>query len=936
MPAAAVSHKAAIAESILPFVAKPSRYLAGEWNAVVKDPATANVRVALAFPDAYEIGMSHMGLKILYQLLNARPEFMAERVYAPWLDAEALLRQQRIPLCSHESALPLESFDIVGFTLQYELSFATILNMLELGGIPLRSSERDEQHPLIVAGGPVAFAPEPLADFMDAFLLGDGEEAALELCEVVREWKRAGTSREELLRAVKGIAGIYVPALHQPGEVVRKRTALKLDVVDYGRFPVPYMEIVHDRANIEVMRGCAQGCRFCQAGYIYRPIREHSASKIRGMVAQALQGTGYEEVSLASLSIADLSCLRGLVPPLMASLVPDKTSLSLPSLRVEALNRNKEIAEEIGKVRKTGFTIAPEAGSARLRKVINKEGFDEDQIFAAVGNAARAGWESVKFYFMIGLPTETQEDLEELIRVARESAQIARRDSARGFGLTVSASSFVPKPHTPFQWFAQESMPVLKEKQAYLKARLREARIDFKWHHVESSFLEAVFTLGGREVGAAIALGQQRGCRFDGWTEQFRFHTWMQALADAGVDPYAIANRARDLDEPLPWDHIDCGVTKQFLKREYKKALQVKGTPDCHVGPCSNCGEVCVPNWPTWAQEVGMLQVAPSAQSQAPSPGDSENRGHGDTENEGTEGPGSGSPTIGLAGKQSIGHDQSTTRPTDRSAPQRQESPGSTRGIPVQKIRFEFQKVGELRYLSHLELMRALQRALRRASLPLAYTQGFNPQPKASVAQALAVGVEGLRELGEVEFTSRVEPDDLLVRWNRQLPPELKILRSWEAPLHGSSLSAGVRGAVYQIRLEPNGWDPTTLASIGTAGACAEFLAQGPITVEVTKKGEKVTLDARPFIQEFTAAPSDDGAGTHVGARTNNGVGNRAGTGGGTPRWDLVLRAGLGGSVKPQAVMRSFLGQRVPPGELNRMVSSLRITRTALALESQG
>jgi radical SAM family uncharacterized protein/radical SAM-linked protein len=926
MPAAAVSHKAEITENILPFVAKPSRYIAGEWNAVAKDPATADVRVALAFPDAYEIGMSHMGLKILYQLLNARPEILAERVYAPWLDAEALLRQRRIPLCSHESGLPLGSFDIVGFTLQYELSFATILNMLDLGGIPIRSSDRDERHPLIVAGGPVAFAPEPLAEFMDAFLIGDGEEATLELCEVVRECKRAGSSREELLRAVKGIAGMYVPALHQPGEVVRKRTALKLDAVDYGRFPVPYMEIVHDRANIEVMRGCAQGCRFCQAGYIYRPIREHSASKIRGMVAQALQGTGYEEVSLASLSIADLSCLRDLVPPLMASLIPDKTSLSLPSLRVEALNRNKEIAEEIGKVRKTGFTIAPEAGSARLRKVINKEGFDEDQIFTAVGNAARAGWESVKFYFMIGLPTETQADLDELIRVAREAARIARRESPRGFGLTVSASSFVPKPHTPFQWFAQEPMAVLKEKQAYLKGRLREARIDFKWHHVESSFLEAVFTLGGREVGAAIALGQQRGCRFDGWTEQFRFDTWMQALADAGVDPYAIANRARDLEARLPWDHIDCGVTKQFLKREHKKALQVKGTPDCHVGPCSNCGEVCVPNWPTWAQEVGMIEVTgnvSAGDSEKRSTGETENRGRGDTENRGTGEPGSGSPTRGQQVDASSGpDDQLTDRPIDQSTGRSQEAPTAAPVHPVQKIRFEFQKVGELRYLSHLELMRALQRALRRAGLPLAYTQGFNPQPKLSVAQALAVGVEGLRELGEVELTSRVEPNDLPARWNSQLPPELKILRSWEAPLHGPSLSAGVRGAVYQIQLEPNGWDPTTLAAIGTAGACAEFLEQSPIPVEVIKKGEKVTLDARPFIQVFAAAPSEDGAGTR--------------TGDGIPRWDLVLRAGLGGSVKPQAVMRRFLGQRVPPGELNRMVSSLRITRTALALEGQG
>ena len=919
MPGRLASQQSIIAEHILPFVSKPSRYIAGEWNTAAKDPAKVDVRMALAFPDAYEIGMSHLGLKILYQLLNARPEILAERAYAPWVDAETLFRRHGIPLCSHESALPLAGFDILGFTLQYELSFATILNMLDLAGIPLRSSGRDERHPLVVAGGPVAFAPEPLADFIDAFLIGDGEEATLELCGVVREWKEAGGSRADLLRAVKGIAGMYVPALHEPGEVVRKRTALKLDGVDYGRFPIPYMEIVHDRANIEVMRGCAQGCRFCQAGYIYRPIREHSAERIRAMVDRARVGTGYEEVSLSSLSIADLSCLRDLVPRLMASLVPDKTSLSLPSLRVEALNRNSEIAREIGKVRKTGFTIAPEAGSARLRKVINKEGFDEDQIFTAVQNAARAGWESVKFYFMIGLPTETQADLDELVRVAKESARIARRESPRGFGLTVSASSFVPKPHTPFQWFAQEPMPVLKEKQAYLRARLREARIDFKWHHVESSFLEAVLTLGGREVGAAIALGQQRGCRFDGWTEQLKFDTWMEALADAGVDPFAIANRPRELDSPLPWDHIDCGVSKQFMKREYKKAQQVKGTPDCHVGPCSNCGEICVPNWRTWAQEIGMIEIAPSAERRAPS---AENQAPGAMAGQsGTQRPGDQAPghTQGVLGAQEEPECESARLPecqvagvpAGRSA---RVPPRADHAVqPVQKIRFEFQKVGELRYLSHLELMRALQRALRRAGVPLHYTQGFNPQPKVSVAQALAVGVEGLRELGEVELTSRVEPADVQARWNAQLPPELKILRTWEAPLHGPSLSAGVRGAAYQVRLLPNGWDPTTLAALGNAGACADFLAQGPIPVEVSKKGQTVVLDARPFVQEFTARSE-----------------------GGCPQWDLTLRAGLGGSVKPQAVLRSFLGRRVPPGELDRMVSSLRITRTALALEGQG
>ncbi|HSB79418.1 MAG TPA: TIGR03960 family B12-binding radical SAM protein [Candidatus Methylomirabilis sp.] len=869
------SQKSLIAERILPFVTKPSRYLAGEWNTVTKDPAECDIRVALAFPDAYEIGMSHLGLKILYQLLNAQPGILAERAYAPWLDAEALLRQQRIPLCSLESGLPLQNFDILGFTLQYELSFATVLNMLELSGLPLRTVDRQARQPLVVAGGPVALAPEPLADFIDAFLIGDGEEAVLELCAVVRAWKQSGAPREDLLRAVKGIGGMYVPALHAPGETVRKRTALALDGFDYGRLPVPYMEIVHDRASIEVMRGCARGCRFCQAGYIYRPIRELSAPQIQAKVDQAVRGTGYEEISLSSLSIADLSCLGDLVPPLMAALAPGKTSLSLPSLRVEALNRNRQIADEIGKVRKTGFTIAPEAGSSRLRAVINKQGFDEEQIFGAVRNAASAGWESVKLYFMIGLPTETQADLDELVRVARESGRIARGERRRGFGLTVSASSFVPKPHTPFQWLAQDPMEVLQQKQEYLKARLREARIAFKWHHVEASFLEAVFALGGRELGAAIALAHERGCRFDGWTEELKFTTWMEALTATGVNPHAIANRPRDLAAPLPWDHIDCGLSRSFLEREYRKALRGAGTGDCHEGPCNTCGEICAPSWRRWSE----VSVRPPAGTPF---------GEGPAFPEGSQDVASGAPAVAAA------------RPQDVAQ-------------PIQKIRFEFHKVGDLRYLSHLELMRALQRALRRADLPLAYTQGFNPQPKISLAQALAVGVEALREPGELELTRWVDPTELLARWNRQLPPELKILRAWEAPLMGPSLSAGVRGAVYQIRLQPNGWEPSALADLGTTGACAAFLAREPIPIEASKKGRPVTLDARPFIQGFSAT-----------------------TEGGSPVWELNLRTGLGGSVKPQAVMRSFLGGRVPPGELDLMVSSLRVTRTALALQGQG
>jgi radical SAM family uncharacterized protein/radical SAM-linked protein len=863
-------------DEILPEVSKPSRYIGLEWNAVKKDPSLAKVTIALAFPDTYEIGMSHLGLKILYQILNRRPDFLAERVYAPWVDAERLMRERRIPLCSQESGYSLADFDLVGFTLQYELSYTTILNMLDLAGIPLRSQERRDGHPLVIAGGPVAFNPEPIADFIDMFLLGDAEEAILEICEAVARWKESGGRRTALLEAWARIEGCYVPALHR-GETIRKRTAIRLDGIDYGAFPVPFMEIVHDRANIEVMRGCTQGCRFCQAGYLYRPLRERSAEEIRRMTRQAIRGTGYEEVSLASLSIADLTVLPNVVPPLMDELLPDKISLSLPSLRVEALNRFPQVADEIGRVRKTGFTIAPEAGSKRLRKVINKEGFDEEQIFTAVKNAARSGWESVKFYFMIGLPTETQEDLDELIRVAKESARIARAESVRGFGLTVSTSSFVPKPHTPFQWFAMEPMELLREKQHYLKRKLREANVSYKWHDVESSLLEAVFSLGGRELGRAIHRGYELRCRFDGWTEHLKFDRWMRAFEETGIDPLAIANRARALDEPLPWDHIDIGVSKKFLQREYRKALEVRGTPDCHVGPCCACGEICMPNWPTWAERVGI--TVHSSQLTVNSPKNAGSK---------CQVP-SPDPAIRNSG------------PATRNEP------------PVQRIRFVFQKRGDLRFLSHLELMKALSRALRRAAIAVAYSYGYNPQPKLSVALALPVGVEGWRELADVELQRRLAPSELVERVNRHLASELHLLAAWEVPLSAPSLTPSVREADYQVWLPLNGWGPEVTSRLASPTLCDDWMTRASIPVSTQRKERIVEVDARPLILSLDALPGD----------------------GDGPRWGLRLKAGQGGSVRPQSIMGSLLKEALN-GQTPGWETTLRVARTGLVLDDAG
>ena len=864
------SFRQVIVDEILPAVSKPSRYIGMEWNAIKKDPANAKVKVALAFPDTYEIGMSHLGLKILYQILNRRPEFMAERAYAPWVDAERLLRQQRVPLCTIESGYSLADFDLIGFTLQYELSYTTLLNMLDLAGIPLQSEQRREGDPFVIAGGPVAFNPEPIADFIDLFLLGDAEEAIIEICEAVMQWKATGGPREELLEAWAKIEGCYVPALHQ-GETIRKRTAIHLDGIDYGAFLVPFMEIVHDRVSIEVMRGCTQGCRFCQAGYIYRPLRERSAEEIMQMTLQARRGTGYEEVSLGSLSIADLTDLPHLIHPLMEELLPEKISLSLPSLRVEALNRFPQVAEEIGRVRKTGFTIAPEAGSQRLRKVINKEGFDEEQIFMAVRNAAKSGWESVKFYFMIGLPTETQTDLDEMIRITRESARIARAESARGFGLTVSTSSFVPKPHTPFQWYAQEPMDILKEKQDFLKRKLREAKVSYKWHHVQSSFLEAVFSLGDRSLGRAILRGYELGCRLDGWTEHLRFDLWMQAFDETGIDPKAIANRPRNLDEPLPWDHIDIGVNKSFLQREYKKALEVRGTADCHTATCTACGEICQPNWPTWAEKVGMKVSGPEFRV------------------------------------------SSSTCVVPGAEPETQNSKLKTLyEAPVQRIRFIFQKIGVLRYLSHLELMKALGRAVRRARIAVAYSQGYNPQPKLACAMALPVGVEGWQELADIELIAAIAPEELVALVNRSLAPELHLLRAWEVPLTAPSLTPLVRELKYRVSLPLNISSREIRAKLSSQALCNEWLDRPSIPVRVRRKDRLVDVDVRPQILALTALREEGSAFC----------------------WDLRLSTGHGSSVRPHVIMAHLLKDTLD-GQCDEWEAKLRVARVALILDGE-
>jgi radical SAM family uncharacterized protein len=712
-------------EEILQKVEKPGRYMGGEWNAIKKDPDGVETKVALAFPDLYEVGMSYLGQKILYHILNSQPHILAERVFAPWPDFEQELRAKKIPLFSLENRIPLDRFDIIGFSLLYELNYSNILTMLDLAQIPLFSGDRDRPHGLVIAGGPAAFNPEPLVDYFDLFLIGDGEEAFLEIIQSFVALKKKSADKISILRELAKIKGVYVPSMYVPylprnnsllavrpeegmPANIKKRVVFPLDKASFPEdIIVPHTQVIFDRVAWEVARGCPQNCRFCQASSIYFPPRVKSPSPVIKGILNSLRSTGYESVSLASLSVGDYPYLESVVHRLMTELEKQKISLSLSSLRPKGLT--SEVAENIVRVRKTGFTLVPEAGTERLRAVINKC-LKDDEIREAAENAFSQGWKRLKLYFMIGLPTEREEDLLGMVDVVKEISLIGRKLLKELPLINLSISSFIPKPHTPFQWLPMEREDVLQEKFQFVLSRLKKfPSIRLKRDSVKRSVLEGIFSRGDRRLNAVLHRAWENGARFDSWNDMFHFQIWENAFRAERVDfrPYL---SELDTNEILPWSHIDTGFKNSHLQEELKLALDGMPSPACMEKDCAECKGCTVSNY---FQDK---------------------------------------------------FDEAVSFFEDDSFPLGKKTEGVNRYVT------SYRKIHQARYLSHMDLNNLIQQAFRRARIPVSYSQGFHPKMLISYAPALPLGMAGHAEWIEFKSQHVIAEDEFLVRINPCLP----------------------------------------------------------------------------------------------------------------------------------------------------------------------
>ncbi|SMC51249.1 radical SAM-linked protein/radical SAM family uncharacterized protein [Desulfocicer vacuolatum DSM 3385] len=787
-------------QAVLPFVEMPSRYLGSEVNAVKKDLTRMDLTFALAFPDLYEIGTSHFGMQILYTILNEQENIAAERFFTPAPDMEKALLEKGLPLFSLESGVDLKEFNIIGFSLLYELNFTNILTMLNLSGIPFYAKERNDTFPLIIAGGPCAFNPEPLADFFDLFVIGDGEEVIVELSRTVIQWKQeGGRDKTELLKKLSTLQGIYVPSffkVHYDEQNIQQMTP---EYPDYRRIKrailpdistaplptapvVPFGKPVHDRLRLEIARGCSRGCRFCQAGMIYRPVRERSTKELLDITRRSLKETGYSDVSLLSLSTGDYGDLATLMDKLLSVNPNHCTAISLPSIRAGRLT--PELMKIIKKVKKTGFTIAPEAGTQRLRDVINKNITQED-IFDTVNSAFELGWRRIKLYFMNGLPTETQEDIQGICDMARQLAGIKINGKGKS-QINVSFATFIPKAHTPFQRCSQIPSEKSRENLLFLKANLRHPGINLKWQDPDMSVLEGIWARGDRKLSRVLVTAWEMGCRLDGWSDMFNFDTWMAAFEKQGIDPLFYTTRERTPKERLPWAHIDCGISDKFMEKEFQRALIPQLTPDCREADCTGCG-ICD------FKKIQPVLHAPLATDMEP-----------DT--------------------------------MEDKGPSRDNLPEH-----FTQYRCFYSRLGDARHFGHLELAKIIRRAIRRIGITVKYSKGFSPAMKLSFDNPLPVGMESEEEFFNIHAHIKTDPMEIVEKLNQILPRGITIINC--IPVARINKKAKDLPTSYRIFLPGHTIDP---ALVDTFMAAPEFIVE-----KRNFKGKTRSTDLRKVTQKL-------------------------------------------------------------------------------------
>lgn len=830
-----MQEKLALSDDILMKIEKPARYIGHEVNAVVKDKDKVKIRFAMCFPDVYEIGMSHLGIQILYGMLNAMEDVWCERVYSPWVDLDKIMRQEHIPLFALESQDPIKDFDFLGITIQYEMCYTNILQILDLAGIPLLSVERGEEFPIVIGGGPCTYNPEPIADFFDIFYIGEGETRYQELLELYKRCQEEQTGRMEFLRRAAKLPGMYVPRFYEthyhpngtidsfvPVEegipsVIRKEIAMDVTEIPYPMKPVvPYIKVTQDRVVLEIQRGCIRGCRFCQAGQLYRPVRERSVETLERFAMEMLQNTGHEEISLSSLSSSDYSRLPELIDFLIQECDRKHTNISLPSLRIDAFSL--DVMSKVQDVKKSSLTFAPEAGSQRLRDVINK-GLTEEVILRGATMAFQGGWSRVKLYFMLGLPTETEEDIRGIAELSNKIAAayfetVPKEKRANGsVQIVASTSFFVPKPFTPFQWAPQCTTEEFIEK-AYQTRRaiaeqLNQKRIKYNWHEADASVMEGVLARGDRRLGQVILKVYQKGGFYDAWSEYYDHARWVETIEECGLSVDFYTSRHREPDEIFPWDFIDCGVTKEFLKREWLKAQAEQISENCKL-KCQGCGAsrfgggIC-----TEPRDTGLPQetakAEPPQESDTPAPQES-------------------------PGLQTVSSPQNTDIPKPAK-------------IPNIRLRIKFTKHGAIRFIGHLDVMRFFQKAIRRAGIDVAYTGGYSPHQIMSFAAPLGVGAESNGEYMDIEVRSLTSCEDVMQRLNASCIPGIRITGVYVLPEEAGNAMASVAAASYTVRFAPG-----KAPGIDMAQVLPRFLEKESILI--TKEGKRGPreVDIRPGI----------------------------------------------------------------------------------------